>query len=512
MAQYRRPVVALAGMLAQSGQGEAAKSGRSTRGTWNPRKTALPVHPVERGRHPLGNMTKVRTVEVSSRAFTSSYEEFVNPQWVSLLNLLDMNVRYQRCAGVELFTNDGRRILDFLSGYCVHNTGHNHPYIVQALKDELDKSGPAMLQSHVPEIAGELAQRLCQLAGGGLEKVYFGSSGSEGVEAAIKFARANTARPGIVYARSSFHGLTAGALSLMNDAFWREGFGPLLADTTGVSFGDIEALGRVLASQRQAAFIVEPLQAEAGIRVPSRAYLQAAQELCHRYGSLFVLDEVQTGMYRTGTFLAAHQFEVRPDMVVLAKALSGGLMPVSAVLMTDKVYGGVYSSLRRAIVHTSTFSENSLSMRAGLATLDVLEREKLGPRALQLGEKFRAKLRAELAPYEMVKEVRGMGLLCGIEFIAPRKLSLRAPFEAFRRIHPAMFGQIVVMRMFRERNILTQICGNNFMVLKAAPPLVVEEKQLDEFVAAICGVVALAHSSAGFWSEALSLAKRAVKI
>jgi ornithine--oxo-acid transaminase len=457
-------------------------------------------------------MTTLRATSVSSAVSTSAYEEYVNPQWVALLNLLDMNVEYERCAGAELFTRDGRRILDFLSGYCVHNTGHNHPYIVQALKDELDKSGPAMLQSHVPEIAGELAQRLCKLAGGGLRKVYFGSSGSEGVEAAIKFASANTARTGIVFAKSSFHGLTTGALSLMDDAFWREGFGPLLADTTGVPYGDISALEKTLATWRHAAFIVEPLQAEAGIRVPSRAYLQAAQELCHRYGSLFVLDEVQTGMYRTGSFLAAHQFDVRPDMVVLAKALSGGLMPVSAVLMTDKVYDGVYSSLRRAIVHTSTFSENSLSMRAGIATLDVLEKEKLGPRALRLGEQFRVKLRSALAPFEMVKEVRGMGLLSGIEFTAPKKLSLRAPFEAFRRIHPAMFGQIVVMRMFREKNILTQICGNNFLVLKAAPPLVVDEKHLDEFVAAIRDVVAQAHSSARFWSEALGLARRAVRI
>ena len=447
-----------------------------------------------------------------ARSLNSSYEQYVNPQWVALLNILDMNVRYQRCAGSELFTEDGRRILDFLSGYCVHNTGHNHPYIVQALKDELDKSGPAMLQSHVPEIAGELAKRLCQLAGGGLEKVYFGSSGSEGVEAAIKFARATTGRAGIVYARSSFHGLTAGALSLMNDAFWREGFGPLLQDTVDVEFGDASALEAALQTKRHAALVLEPVQAEAGIRVPSKAYLQKAQELCRKTGTLFVIDEVQTGMFRTGTFLASHQFELRPDIVILAKALSGGLMPVSAVLMTDKIYHAVYSSLRRAIVHTSTFSENSLSMRAGLASLDVLESQQLGPRAMELGETFRAKLRTALAPFEMVKEVRGMGLLSGIEFLAPKKMSLRVPFEAFRRIHPAMFGQIVVMRMFREKNILTQICGNNFMVLKAAPPLVVTQAQLDEFVAAICAVMKLAHTSAAFWSEALGLARRAAKV
>jgi ornithine--oxo-acid transaminase len=267
-----------------------------------------------------------------------------------------------------------------------------------------------------------------------------------------------------------------------------------------------------LYSKRHAALVLEPVQAEAGIRVPSKAYLQKAQELCRKTGTLFVIDEVQTGMFRTGTFLASHQFELRPDIVILAKALSGGLMPVSAVLMTDKIYHAVYSSLRRAIVHTSTFSENSLSMRAGLASLDVLESEQLGPRAMQLGETFRVKLRNALAPFEMVKEVWGMGLLSGVEFAAPKKMSLRVPFEAFRRIHPAMFGQIIVMRMFREKNILTQICGNNFMVLKAAPPLVVTEEQLDEFVAAIRSVVEMAHTSAAFWSEALGLARRAVNV
>src|SRR6202166_2157239 len=178
---------------------------------------------------------------------STAYADCVNPQWVSLLELLGMNVEYKRCVGTELFPEDGRRILDFLSGYCVHNTGHNHPYIVQALKDELDKSGPAMLQSHVPELAGELAKRLCQLAGGGLEKVYFGSSGSGGAAAANKFARAATGRDGIVYAKSSFHGLTTGALSLMNDAFWRDGFGPLLQDTVGVEYGDLSSLEKALA-------------------------------------------------------------------------------------------------------------------------------------------------------------------------------------------------------------------------------------------------------------------------
>jgi ornithine--oxo-acid transaminase len=448
----------------------------------------------------------------ATAAPASQYSKYVNPQWVRLLDVLDLNVSYERCIGTELFTSDGRRILDFLSGYCVHNAGHNHPHIIDALREELDRCGPAMLQSHVSELAGELGERLCVLAGGGLKKVFFGSSGSEGVEAAIKFARAKTGRSGLLCSKRSFHGLTAGALSLMSDPFWREGFGPLLQDAAAVPFGDLADLEQQLTSKRFAAFIVEPLQSEAGINLPPENYLRGAEELCRRTGTLFVLDEVQTGMFRTGTFLAAHHYGVKPDIVVLAKALSGGLIPVSATLMTDAVYAGVYSSLRRAIVHTSTFSENGLSMRAGLATLDVLERESLGRRAATNGGALRRKLREALAPFEMVKEVRGLGMLSGIEFRSPSKLSLKIPFEAFMKIHPAMFGQIVVMRMFRDKQILTQICGNNFMVLKVAPPLIVTEQQIDDFVGAIREVAELMHTSPSFWTEALGLARRVANL
>ena len=440
------------------------------------------------------------------------YSTHVNPQWVRLLDLLQMNVRYERCLGSELFTSDGRRILDFLSGYCVHNVGHNHPAVVAALQDELAQCGPAMIQTHVAERAGELGEKLCQRAGGKLTKVFFASSGSEGVEAAIKFARAHTGRSGLLYANGAFHGLTCGALSLMGDAFWREGFGPLLPDTTAIPFNDLPALEKELSRKTYAAYIVEPIQAEAGIRVPTADYFRAAEALCKRYGTLLVIDEVQTGMYRTGPFLASHRFGIEPDMVILAKAMSGGLIPVAAVLMTDGIYDSVYGSLRRAIIHTSTFSENSLAMRAALATLEVLEEENLGRRALEQGEKLRSRLTEALTGFEMVKTVHGAGLLCGIEFASPRSLRLKLPFEAFMHIHPAMFGQILVMRLFRDSGILTQICGNNFMVLKAAPPLVVTDGQIDEFVTAITKVVDLAHSSTDFWSEALGLARRAIRI
>jgi ornithine--oxo-acid transaminase len=448
----------------------------------------------------------------AAEASQALYQSYVNPQWVKLLNVLQMNERYTQCSGCELFTADGRRILDFLSGYCVHNTGHNHPHIVAALQAELQRGGAGMLQSHVPDLAGQLAEELCTRAGDHLRKAFFCSSGSEGVETVIKFSRAHTGRSGLLYARGAFHGLTCGALSLMGDSFWRDRFGPLLPGAEEVPFGDFPALQKKLASRRFAALILEPIQAEAGIRIPSREYLACAQALCRKHGTLFVLDEVQTGLSRTGKFLASQHFGVQPDMVVLAKALSGGLVPSAAVLMTDAIYASIYDSLQRAIVHTSTFSENGLAMRAGLATLEVLDQEQLGLRAQNMGEYLRGRLRQVLAGYEMVKEIRGFGLLSGIEFTAPRQLRLRLAFEAFRRIHGGLFGQMLVMRLFNDKQILTQICGNDFMVLKVAPPLVVNESQVEEFVTAIRDVVEMVHSSKSFWSDALGLGRRAMGI
>jgi ornithine--oxo-acid transaminase len=438
------------------------------------------------------------------------YETYVNPQWVRLLNVLQMNVRYSRCSGTELHTEDGRTILDFNSGYCVHNAGHNHPQIKAAIIAELERDGAAMLQTGVPELAGILGAELCARAGGKLTKAFFASSGSEGVEAAIKFSRAHTGRVGMLSAKGSFHGLTCGALSLMSDAFWKDGFGPMLPEVETVNFGALDELAARLATKRFAAFIVEPVQVEAGLRIPDGEYLKQAQALCRRYGTLFVLDEVQTGFHRTGPFLAAHHFDVQPDMIILAKALSGGLIPVGAVLMTDAVYNSTYSSFKRSIVHTSTYSENALAMRAGLATLAVLDSEQLGERAARLGQQLRQRLAARLDGYEMIEEIRGIGMLIAMEFRTPRRLRLRIPFETFARIHPAMFGQVVVMHLFRGQGILTQICGNNFMVLKISPPLIVTEEQLERFVEAMGEIVEKMHSGGRFWSEALGMARRVI--
>ncbi|HYK38097.1 aspartate aminotransferase family protein [Alloacidobacterium sp.] len=428
----------------------------------------------------------------------TAYESYVNPQWVRLLNQAQMNAEYDVCQGDQLHTRDGRVIHDFLSGYCVYNAGHNHPRIIEALREELESSGPSMLQSHVAASAGELAEMLCSRAGGRLRKVFFTSSGSEGIETAIKFTRATTGRDGLLAARNAFHGLTCGALSLTDNRFWLDSFGPPIPGVTFVDFGDGDALERELSTSKYAAFFLEPIQGEGGIVLPPDGYLRRAQELCGKHGTLFVLDEVQTGLYRTGRFLAAHHYALNPDMVILAKALSGGLVPVGAVLMTDEIYNSIYSSPLHAMIHSSTYGENSLAMRAGLSTIKVLEQEDLGPRALRRGEQFRMRLDEVLSRFEMVSEVRGLGFFIGIVF-------------SQHRTYPGIFGQMVVTSMFREHGILTQVCGNNAAVLRATPPLNISEEGLDRFAEAMEQVMETAHSSNRFWQDAMQLVGRTAR-
>jgi ornithine--oxo-acid transaminase len=432
--------------------------------------------------------------------------------WVKLLDAVGMNVRYTHCSGSELYTADGRTILDCLSGYCVHNVGHNHPFVVAELVAELQSQSPSMLQSNVVKEAGTLAQMLCENADGKVSKVFFCSSGSEGVETVIKFARAHTGKTDLVYASGAFHGLTCGALSLVGSDFWRESFGPMLSGTHEVPFGDLVAMEKRLATKTIAAVILEPIQAEGGVVLPPADYLAGVQRLCQKYGTLFILDEVQTGMGRTGTFLAGQRYGVEPDMIIMAKALSGGLVPCAAVLMSDEIYKSVFHSLRRAFIHSTTFSENSLAMRAGLATMHVLQQEGLAARAESLGNEFREQLGAALTPYEMVKEVRGEGMLTGIEFQAPSDLPMRMSFELFKRIHPGLFGQVLVMRLFNQTNILTQICGNNFMVLKVAPPLTTSEQQMHHCIDSIRSVIETVHCSQSFWADALKLGQQAISV
>lgn len=435
------------------------------------------------------------------------YAKFVNPEWVRLLSILGLDRNFVRSLGAELFCDNGHTYLDFLSGYGVYNAGHHHPYITSELIRELHSFRPTMLQSTVCALAGQLASRLCQKAGGKADKVYFGSSGSEGVESAIKFSRKFTKRDWILYAEGGFHGLTCGALSLMSNTWWKDGFGPLLKETQAIPFGDIEALRKEIETERYASYIVEPVQGESGIRIPDKEYMKEAQRLCEKHGTLFVLDEVQTGVHRTGPFLASHHFGVEPDMTIMAKALSGGNIPVGALLMRDDICRSVYNSAEKAFVHTSTFSENTLAMRAALATLDVMEDENIEAHTNKMGELLRSELRKRLSKYEIVKEVRGLGLFNAVEFKCPSSLGLKLLFNVFKKAHPGLFGQMVVKTIFEKERVLCQMAGNDYMSIKSLPPLVIQAEQIISYAESLERVCeSITNDKATFWPQGVKIA------
>ena len=352
----------------------------------------------------------------------------LNEQMVHVLKTIGFDKRYQRGVGQYLYDENGEKYLDLLSGWGVFAIGRNHPTVREALTAVLDSELPNLVQMGVSALSGVLAERLLEFVPH-LDKVFFSNSGTEAVEAAIKFARAATRRGGIVYCSHAFHGLTYGSLSLNGDQNFRAGFGPLLPECIEVPFNDLAALEQALAARTAAAFFVEPIQGK-GVVLPDDGYLQGAFELCRKYGTLFVADEIQTGLGRTGRFLASEHWGIEPDMVLLAKALSGGHVPVGAVLTHKWVFDKIFNSMVRAVVHGSTFSKNDLAMAAGLATLQVIESERLIERSAQLGERLLQSFEEMSRRHELIRSVRGKGLMIGIEFGPPRSARLRASWNS----------------------------------------------------------------------------------
>ena len=303
------------------------------------------------------------------------HRRHLNEQMVRVLKAIGCDVGFCRGKGQYLYDRNGNRYLDLLSGFGVFALGRNHPVLSEALKSVLDSELPNLVQMDVSTLAGVLAGRLLAHVPY-LDKACFVNSGSETVEAAIKFARVATGRPGILYCEHAFHGLSNGALSLNGDEIFREGFEPLLPHCVRIPFNDLVALEKALHSRTVAAFIVEPIQGK-GVNVPGDDYLKSAADLCRRHGTLFVADEVQTGLGRTGRFLAVEHWNVEPDMVLLAKTLSGGHVPVGALLTRKWIFDKVFDRMERAVAHGSTFGTNDLAMAAGIATLDVLKSERL---------------------------------------------------------------------------------------------------------------------------------------
>jgi ornithine--oxo-acid transaminase len=434
----------------------------------------------------------------------------LNEQMVRVLRTIGYDVGFSRGAGQYLFDRLGNRYLDLLSGFGVFAIGRNHPALREALKSVLDADLPNLVQLDVSPLAGVLARRLLEFVPY-LDKVFFANSGAEASEAAIKFARCATSRPGIVYCEHAFHGLTNGSLSLNGDAVFRTGFEPLLPHCRVVPFNDLAALERTLASRDIAAFIVEPIQGK-GVNVPDDDYLREAAALCRRHGTLFVADEIQTGMGRTGRFLAIEHWGVEPDMVLLAKALSGGHVPVSAVLVRKAIYDKIFDRMDRAVVHGSTFAKNDLAMAAGIATLDVIKHERLIARAERLGERLQRSLEQMIDRYEFVRAVRGKGLMMGIEFGPPKSLKLRASWNLLEAANKGLFCQLVTIPLFKEHKVLTQVAGHASHTVKLLPPLVITDEDCDLIERSFDDVIAATHRVPGaIWSLGKTLVGNAMQ-
>ncbi len=438
------------------------------------------------------------------------HQEFLNPQLARVLKTLGFDRFYERGEGCYLIDREGERYLDFLSGFGVYALGRSHPVVKKALHDALEMDLPNLVQLDCALLPGLLAERLVGTLHEGIGRCFFSNSGAEAIECAVKFSKYATGRPRVLYAEHAFHGLTNGALSLNGGKEFRDGFGPLLPGCDSVGFGDLASLERELRRGDVAAFVVEIIQGK-GVYLASEEYWAAAERLCRQYDTLFVADEVQTGLGRTGAMWAHEHYGLRPDMVTVSKALSGGYVPIGATLCSPAIFDRVYSKMERAVVHSTTFGRNQLAMVAGLATLQAIEDENVVDHAREMGEAFNGALAPLVEKYEMFHEVRGKGLMIGLVFGEPSSLRLKSRWKMLEGARKGLFSQLIVGPLFNRHRILTQVAADGVNIVKLLAPLVCGQDEVDSFVAALDDVLEDAHRNSSLVFEfGKTLAKSAL--
>jgi ornithine--oxo-acid transaminase len=440
----------------------------------------------------------------------SLYRNFINPSQARVQGIIGFDKIYVRGEGAYLWDADGERYLDLLAGFSVFNLGRGHPTIKRVVQELLEFERPNLVKMDCPLLAGLLAEALVQRMPPGLDAVFFGNSGADAVDTAFKFARAATKRQRVLYLNHAFHGLMLGTLSSNGGTQFRADFEPLLPGFDMLEMNDLEGLERELQQGDVACLIVEPIQGK-GVYIPEDDYLPEAQRLCRQYGALLICDEVQVGMGRTGRFLACEHWDLEPDIVTIAKSLSGGFAPVSACVMRRSIHDAVFGRLERCQVHSTTFGQNDLSMALGLATLHVMEEENLIQRAEDMGEQLLRGLKSLEDKYGMIGDVRGKGLMIGIEFTPPRAPHLRAAWTAAETAQKGLFTQLVVMALMREFKILTQVGGPDINIIKLLPPLIIAEEEVKTIIDAFDQVMAEAGKITGkVWSQSGHLIKQAL--
>ena len=439
------------------------------------------------------------------------HEAHINPVFVKALRTIGFDRCYTRAEGQYLWDNRENRYLDMLAGYGVFNVGRNNPEIRKALIDFLNSSYPSLVQMEAPLLSGLLAEELKKRMPNELDIVYFTNSGTEGVETAIKFARCATQRATILYTNKAFHGLTNGSLSLSSDDNFKHGFGPLLPQCFSVPFNDLGALEQALSTHDVAAFIVEPIQGK-GVNIPDPGYLKNAAQLCRQHKTLFIADEVQCGMGRTGKFLALeHDGDVDPDMVILSKSLSGGYVPVGAVLTRKWIYEKVFSCMDRSVVHSSTFGQGSLAMVAGLATLDYIEKTQLINNARHMGDFIGNSLLNIKDQYEFIHDVRWRGLMMAIEFGMPESFPLKCGWKLAHKLNESLFPQAITIPLLQDHRILTQVAGHHIDVIKLMPPLCINGLDAEYFLSGFSSVMNKLHKFPGpIWEVLSRIGKSAI--
>ena len=437
-------------------------------------------------------------------------ERYLNRQMVKVLRTIGYDKNYQKAVGQYLYDQDNNEYLDLLSGFGVFAIGRNHPTVIQALHETMTLDLPNLVQMDVSWLSGLLAKEILATLPEHFTRMFFCNSGTEAVEAAIKFARYTTKRSRILYCDNGYHGLTLGALSLCGESIFRNGFGPFLPDCVSIPFNSLEALEQALSKRDVAAFIVEPIQGK-GVILPDEGYLPEVERLCKQYGTLLVVDEVQTGLGRTGKFWAIEHWNIQPDMILMAKALSGGFVPIGGVAMTQTIMDSVFSRMDRAVVHGSTFAKNNLAMAAGLATLSVLKTEQLVANSAVVGEEIIRAINAKQGQFEFLKEARGKGMMIAVEFQAPKSMRLKAAWTFMEAAQKGLFSQMIAIPLLQNHRLLSQVAGHGMNIIKLLPPLNLTAKDRDWTISALQQTMGDLHQvGASIWTLGKTLAKNAL--
>jgi acetylornithine/succinyldiaminopimelate/putrescine aminotransferase len=426
--------------------------------------------------------------EIIAARLGENYElhhRHLNRTLVAAQRVIGFDKVYARAEGAYLYDMDNAAYLDFLSGYSVFNIGRNHPVVKKAIRDVLELDLPNMVQMDCSLLSGLLAEAITKRTPPHLDAVFFCNSGTEAIEGALKFARAATGRKRVISLASAFHGLSLGSLSLMGCDSFTEGFGPLMDQwDTRIAIDDIDSLERELSKRDVAAFVVEPVQGK-GCKSPRGDFFNRAQELCRKHGTLFISDEIQTGLGRTGKMFGFQHWNLEPDIITLAKTLSGGYVPCGAIVARRDIYQKTFSRMDRCVVHSTTFGRNNLAMACGLASLEVLDNEHLIENAARMGQLLMERVDALREKHSFIKEVRGKGLMIAVEFHEPTEFKLKMGWKLLHKVDKVLFAQMIVTQLLSRHRILTQVAGHAMDVLKILPPLIITEKEVDMFVNAL---------------------------